>query len=78
MENPHPLVIYTSSLTSPAHIFETFLRFRVYNQYQLRLILTQLKFGTANQRHPFSSAAILLSTNQEKEKGNIKWQNKEQ
>ena len=36
------------------------------------MILKQLKFGTANQRHPFSPAAILLSTIQEKENRNIK------
>jgi CspA family cold shock protein len=41
-----------------------------------------LKFGTANQRHPFSPAAILLSTIQEKEirnqmaeQGTVKWFN---
>ena len=47
------------------------------------MILKQLKFGTANQRHPFSSAAILLSTNQENrkkeyqmaEQGTVKWFN---
>jgi hypothetical protein len=39
---------------------------------------SRLKFGTANQRHPFSLAAILLSTIQEKEIGISKWQNKEQ
>jgi hypothetical protein len=36
-----------------------------------------VEIGTANQRRPFSPAAILLSTNQEIEKRNIKWQNKE-
>jgi hypothetical protein len=47
----------------------------VYNWHQLSLIDPQLKVGTANQRHPFSPAAILLSTSK---KGNrsIKW-NKE-
>jgi hypothetical protein len=39
---------------------------------------SRLKFGTANQRHPFSPAAILLSTIQEKENRNTEWQNKEQ
>jgi CspA family cold shock protein len=55
----------------------------VYNHHQLSLILKQLKFGTANQRHPFSPAAILLSTIQEREKkeyqmaeqGTVKWFN---
>jgi hypothetical protein len=39
---------------------------------------SRLKRGTANQRHPFSLAAILLSTIQEKGNRNITWQNKEQ
>jgi hypothetical protein len=34
----------------------------IYNRHQLSLIHPQLKVGTANQRHPFSPAAILLST----------------
>jgi hypothetical protein len=38
----------------------------VYNQYQLSLIHPQLKVGIANQRHPFSPAAILLSTIQQR------------
>jgi hypothetical protein len=37
-----------------------------------------LKVGIANQRHPFSPAAILLGTIPNKENRNIKWQNKEQ
>jgi hypothetical protein len=32
----------------------------------LSLIHPQLKIGTANQRHPFSPAAILLSTIQQR------------
>jgi len=38
----------------------------VYNWHQLSLIHPQLKVGIANQRHPFSSAAILLSTIQQR------------
>ena len=41
-------------------------RFEVYGslrQHQLSLIHPQLKVGTANQRHPYSPAATLLSRN---------------
>jgi hypothetical protein len=34
----------------------------VYNEDQLSLIHPQLKVDIANQRHPFSLAATLLST----------------
>jgi CspA family cold shock protein len=47
--------------------------------YQLSLIHTQLKVGTANQRHPYSPAAILLSRNSRigisMEQGTVKWFN---
>jgi len=41
-------------------------RFSVYNNHKLSLTHTQLKVGTANQRHLFSPAAILLSTIQKR------------
>jgi len=41
-------------------------RFSVYNNGKLSLTHTQLKVGTANQRHLFSPAAILLSTIQKR------------
>lgn len=53
----------------------------VYNHHQLSLTHTQLKVGTANQRHPFSPAATLLSTIHQKEigismeQGTVKWFN---
>jgi CspA family cold shock protein len=53
----------------------------VYNYHQLSLIHPQLKVGTANQRHPFSPAATLLSTIHKKEigismeQGTVKWFN---
>jgi len=43
-----------------------FKRLLVYNTGKLSLTHTQLKVGTANQRHPFSPAAILLSTIQKR------------
>jgi 'Cold-shock' DNA-binding domain len=55
--------------------------FSVYNHHQLSLTHTQLKVGTANQRHPFSPAATLLSTIHKKEigismeQGTVKWFN---
>src|SRR5437762_10688671 len=51
------------------------------NNYQLSLIHPQLKDGPANQRHPFSPAAILLSqkfkieTGNTMEQGTVKWFN---
>ena len=42
---------------------ESFYLFRTSNNYQLSLIHPQLKVGSANQRHPLSPAAILLSRN---------------
>src|SRR5438046_8759195 len=57
-------------------------RFSVYNNHKLSLTHTQLKVGTANQRHLFSPAALLLSTIQKRkeeyqmaEQGTVKWLN---
>ena len=54
----------------------------VYNESRLSLTHTQLKVGTANQRHPLSLAANLLSTIQNRkrykqmaETGTVKWFN---
>jgi len=49
----------------------------VYNGVQLSLIHTQLKAGIANQRHPLSLAANLLSTIQRLKKEQ-QWQKQEQ
>jgi hypothetical protein len=49
----------------------------MYNEVQLSLIHTQLKAGIANQRHPLSLAANLLSTIQRSEKEQ-QWQKQEQ
>jgi hypothetical protein len=49
----------------------------VYNKVQLSLIHTQLKAGIANQRHPLSLAANLLSTIQRLKKEQ-QWQKQEQ
>jgi CspA family cold shock protein len=51
------------------------------NKHQLSLVLPQLKVGSANQRHPFSLAATLLSrkfrieTGKTMETGTVKWFN---
>jgi len=39
------------------------------NQHRLSLVHSQLKIGSANQRHPFSPAATLLSRKFKLEKG---------
>ena len=48
--------------------FAAFNLFPVYNEVWLSLTHTQLKVGIANQRHPLSLAANLLSTIQKVEK----------
>jgi cold shock protein len=61
---------------------ESFFWLGTSNGYQLSLIHPQLKVGSANQRHPSSSAATLLKqkfktmeTGNTMEQGTVKWFN---
>jgi cold shock protein len=65
------LVVFPSHLPDKMHP----------NEQQLSLVHSQLKIGSANQRHPFSPAATLLSRQFKRKKeipmetGTVKWFN---